>query len=91
MIAEVPGWTSYLEWGKYPEQQSAPITLVGGQKYYIESIMKEGGGGDSMTVAWAGPEIGDTLTVIDGAFLSPVLRPQARGPPRPGGGTTASH
>jgi hypothetical protein len=74
LIAEVPGWTSHLEWDKYPEQMSAPITLVGGQKYYIESIMKEAGGGDSMTVAWAGPEIGDTLTIIEGAFLSPVIR-----------------
>ncbi|TKJ38870.1 MAG: hypothetical protein CEE38_04005 [Planctomycetes bacterium B3_Pla] len=72
LIAEVPGWTSYLEWDKYPEQQSAPVTLVGGQKYYIESIMKEGGGGDSMTVGWTGPGIGTELTIIDGAFLSPA-------------------
>jgi hypothetical protein len=80
LIAEVPGWTQHLEWGKYPEQQSDPITLVGGQKYYIESIMKEGGGGDSMTVAWAGPEIGEELTIIDGAFLSPWLIFTARLP-----------
>jgi len=26
-VAQVPGWTNYLEWDKYPEQQSAPITL----------------------------------------------------------------
>jgi hypothetical protein len=32
LIAEVPGWTQYLEWDKYPEQQSAPIALVAGQK-----------------------------------------------------------
>jgi hypothetical protein len=80
LIAEVPGSTNHLEWGKYPEQQSAPITLVGGQKYYIESLMKEGTGGDSMAVGWTGPEIGDEITVIDGAFLSPVLRPSARKP-----------
>jgi hypothetical protein len=79
LIAEVPGWTNHLEWGKYPEQQSVPITLVGGQKYYIESIMKEGGGGDSMTVAWTGPEIGEDTTIIDGAFLSPVIRMAAWG------------
>jgi len=74
LIAQVPSWTQHLEWGKYPEQQSAPVTLVGGQKYYIESIMKEAGGGDSMTVAWAGPGIGEELTIIDGAYLSPLIR-----------------
>ena len=77
LIAEVPGWTNHLEWGKYPEQQSAPITLVGGQKYYIEGLMKEGGGGDSMAAGWTGPEIGEEITVIDGAYLSPVPLPDA--------------
>ncbi|MHC4583887.1 MAG: LamG-like jellyroll fold domain-containing protein [Planctomycetota bacterium] len=72
LIAEVPGWTQYLEWGKYPEQQSAPITLVAGQKYYIEALMKEAGGGDSVTAGWTGPGIGEELVVIDGAYLSPV-------------------
>ena len=75
LIAEVPGWTPYLEWNKYPEQQSAPITLVGGQKYYIEGLMKEAGGGDSLTGYWAGPEIGAEHTIIDGAYLSPVPWP----------------
>ncbi|MCP4257762.1 MAG: hypothetical protein GY774_09585 [Planctomycetes bacterium] len=74
LIAEVPGWTSYLEWDKYPEQQSVPVTLVGGTEYYIEGIMKEAGGGDSMTVGWAGPEIGADLKIIDGAYLSPLIR-----------------
>ncbi|MBN1804080.1 MAG: hypothetical protein JW837_02400 [Sedimentisphaerales bacterium] len=80
LIAEVPGWTGHLEWGKYPAQQSAPVTLVGGQKYYIDSLMKEGGGGDSMAVAWAGPEIGEQATVIAGAYLSPWLIFNARKP-----------
>ena len=80
MICEVPGWTPAQVWDKYPEQQSAPITLAAGQKLYIEALMKEGGGGDSLTAAWAGPEIGADLVVIDGAYLSAVLRKAARGP-----------
>jgi regulation of enolase protein 1 (concanavalin A-like superfamily) len=72
LIAEVSGWTGHLEWDKYAEQQSAPITLVGGQKYYIEALMKEGGGGDSCAAGWTGPEIGEEITVIDGAYLSPA-------------------
>jgi hypothetical protein len=72
-IAKVPdnGWTSYQQWDSYPEQQSAPITLAAGGKYYIEALMKEGGGGDSLTVGWTGPGIGEDITVIDGAYLSP--------------------
>ena len=55
LIAQVPGWTSYQQWDAYPDQQSAPVTLVGGGKYYIEALGKEGGGGDSLTVAWQAP------------------------------------
>ncbi len=54
-IATVPGWTSSREWGKYPEQKSAAITLSGGHKYYIEALMKEGGGGDNLAVRWQLP------------------------------------
>ena len=52
-------------------QMSEPIALVGGQKYYIEGIYKEGGGGDNLAVAWQGPDSPDR-TVIDGSFLSPA-------------------
>jgi hypothetical protein len=75
MIAEVPGWTEAYEWGKYPEQKSAPISLVAGQKYYIEALAKEAGGGDSLSVAWGGPVIGAGPVIIEGKYLSPVIRP----------------
>jgi len=75
MIAEVPGWTEAFEWGKYTEQKSSPITLVANQKYYIQGLMKEAGGGDSLTVAWGGPVIGAGPVIIEGKYLSPVIRP----------------
>ncbi|KPL23737.1 MAG: hypothetical protein AMJ75_05450, partial [Phycisphaerae bacterium SM1_79] len=68
LIANVPGWTSSREWTKYAEQQSSAISLTGGQKYYIEALHKEGGGGDNFAVAWQGPGI--TQQVIDGQYLS---------------------
>ena len=37
--------------------------------------MKEAGGGDNIAAGWAGPVIGDELTIIDGAYLSPVPFP----------------
>ena len=40
IIADVGLWNSYLAWNEYPKQQSAPVTLVDGQKYYIEVAMK---------------------------------------------------
>jgi hypothetical protein len=69
-IAYVNGWTTSRQWTKYTTQQSASITLTAGQKYYIEVIQKEGGGGDNVAVAWQGPSI--SQQVIPGSALSPV-------------------
>ena len=54
-IAFVASWTSSREWTKEPNQQSVPITLAAGQKYYIEALMKEAGGGDNVAVRWLRP------------------------------------
>ena len=69
MIANVPGWSADYEWYKYPEQQSSTISLVAGERYYIEVLQKEGGGGDNIAVAWQTP--GGSLEIIEGGFLSP--------------------
>ena len=54
-IAEVTGWTTSRQWGKYASQQSAPISLVANKKYYIEALHKEGTGGDNLAVGWRLP------------------------------------
>jgi len=72
-VARVSGWTAQYEWGKYPDQKSSAITLEAGKKYYIEALMKEGGGGDTLTVGWGGPTIGAGPVIIDGQYLSPWL------------------
>jgi hypothetical protein len=74
MIAQVASWTGVAEWGKEAGQKSAPQALVAGQKYYIEGLMKEGGGGDSLDVGWAGPGIGNTTTVIAGKYCTAFIR-----------------
>ncbi|MEW6159718.1 MAG: PA14 domain-containing protein, partial [Verrucomicrobiota bacterium] len=38
-----------------PVNQSLPIHLEAGRKYYLEGLMKEGGGGDNFGVAWVKP------------------------------------
>jgi hypothetical protein len=68
-IAYVNGWTNSREWTKYAEQASANISLTSGQRYYIEALQKEGGGGDNLAVSWSGP--GLSQQVIAGSYLSP--------------------
>ena len=41
LVAHVPGWTSPRQWTKYAQQQSAAISLVAGERYFIEALMKE--------------------------------------------------
>ncbi len=67
-IAYVPGWADEYQWNKFPEQTSAPVALTGGQKYYIEALMKEWAGGDNLAVRWA--TIYGINEVIPGEFLS---------------------
>lgn len=82
LIASVPGHTATREWTKYPQQKSMAIDLQAGASYYIEALHKEGGGGDIVSVAWSGPGIGDTPTVITGNYLSPS---STENPPTPVG------
>lgn len=68
-LASVTGWTNSREWTKYPSQRSVSVNLLASNKYYIEVLHKEGGGGDNVAVAWQGP--GVAQSVIPGAHLSP--------------------
>lgn len=54
-IAYITGWTYARQWDKYSTQRSAAINLVGGRRYYIEALLKEGGGGDHLAVGWQLP------------------------------------
>lgn len=49
-IASVSGYTGVREWAKYSTQLSAQVSLVAGQRYYIEALHKEGGSGDNLAV-----------------------------------------
>lgn len=73
-IAVSPSWTNPREWGKFPEQQSQPILLQAGSRYYIEALHKEGGGGDHVSVGWQLPN-GTQERPIPGNRLSPVVLP----------------
>ncbi|MFT5717640.1 MAG: hypothetical protein ACI9T7_001836 [Oleiphilaceae bacterium] len=68
-IASITRWAGVRDWTKFASQKSASITLQAGQRYYIEALQKEGGGGDNIAVAWKRP--GGSLEVIPGEYLSP--------------------
>jgi hypothetical protein len=58
LIAWVSGWTPSRSYRVESTQLSGSRYLVAGQQYYIEALMKEGGGGDNLCVTWQLP--GDT-------------------------------
>jgi len=74
LIAWIDGWCPDYDWDNIfgtnnPNQDSAPIYLEAGRKYYIEAEYKENDGGDGLAVAWQGPGI-PTREVIQPEYLS---------------------
>ena len=71
LISTVSVWAGSRQWDDPDVTPSGLIPLVGGRKYYISALYKEGGGGDNLSVAWEGPD-SPTRDVIAGSFLSPA-------------------
>lgn len=77
LIATEPQWNGSRDWfgtERRPngENISAPVYLEAGRKYYLETLQKEGGGGDHVAVAWQIPG-GAFEGPIPGNRLSPFL------------------
>ncbi len=77
LIAWVSGWTNPREWTREASQQSALIPLQAGQRYYIEALMKEGGGGDNLAVRWRLPN-----STIEEPIPASRCVPYGLGPPQ---------
>jgi predicted esterase len=56
LIASVSSYTNVRQWTKFSSQQSLPVNLLQGQRYYIEALHKEGVGSDHMAVGWQLPD-----------------------------------
>jgi hypothetical protein len=85
LIANVATWTNSREWTKEATQRSNPVKLEAGQRYYIEALTKEGGGGDNVAVAWQGP--GFTMEVLGAGGVGPTpYLPQRAYSPTPADG-----
>ena len=79
LICSVTGWGNYQDWtgtsgSMGPNFKSAAIKLEAGKRYYMEALMTDGTGGGHVSVAWAGPGIGDAPTVVGGSYVSAFIR-----------------
>jgi hypothetical protein len=72
-------------WNSDPTQKSAGMSLVGGRRYYIEVLQKQGGGGEHVAVGWTLPG-GVQERPIPGSRLSPIGAVATRKATRPGFG-----
>lgn len=70
-----PAWTDYVEWSKFPTQKSEPISLVAGQRYYVEALLKEDVAEDHLAIGWSKPDdppdAAAPFEIIPGKQLSP--------------------
>ena len=76
LIASVAAWTAFREWTRETNQQSAPISLEAGRRYFIEAQQSEGGGGDHVSVRWQIPG-----GAVEGPIPSSRLVVYGLGPP----------
>lgn len=75
-IASVDGFTGSHEYNKFPSQQSAPITLQAGHRYYIEALQVEGGGSDHLEVRWQLPDGTIEDPIPNSRLIAELIPPQ---------------
>ncbi|MEJ7589412.1 MAG: T9SS type A sorting domain-containing protein, partial [Ferruginibacter sp.] len=78
LIAYAESSTDIRQYNKFSTQKSAPVRLIKGARYYIETLHKEAFGADHVSVAWTLP---DALVEapIPGIRLSPFTAPLTTG------------
>jgi hypothetical protein len=90
VIASVSGWMPSRDFDGATGDpgtafKSNSIKLEAGQRYYIQALQKEGGGGDNVAVAWQGP--GFTREVVAAPHVGPTpYLPQRAYEPSPADG-----
>ena len=70
LLAYILTWTNLKQYDKFSSQQSAPVRLIKGVRYYIETLHKQYRSYNHLSVAWTLP--GGVLEApIKGSHLSP--------------------
>jgi hypothetical protein len=60
-----------MPWDKNPQQQSHPVQLTSGQRYYIEARYTQGANGEYLGVAWQSPA--QKQQVVGMQYLTPFI------------------
>ncbi|MBK1828331.1 Ig-like domain-containing protein [Haloferula rosea] len=79
LIVSLNGYRGFRQWSSSPT--SALIPLVGGERYYVEVLHKESGGGDncSFTWDWQSPGVWTAPTNLDVPLPGAILEYQVGG------------
>ena len=73
LVSWTAGWAGARNWAS-GNVQARSVSLVAGQQYFMEVLMREGGGGDNLAVGWQGPGItGDDERPIPLTHFGPAL------------------
>lgn len=80
-IAYLTSWTTHRNFTQTSTQTSGPIPLVAGERYYLEILHKEAGGGDHCSVAWIPPGSSERV-IIPAANLECLPADLLSGPGR---------
>ncbi len=72
LVAQVRNSSSPLQWTATAAQQSDPVALVAGRRYYMEALHRAGTGADHLAVGWSRPgqSTSQASEVIPGSCLS---------------------
>ncbi|MDG2022784.1 MAG: PA14 domain-containing protein [Phycisphaerales bacterium] len=86
LVAEVTGFTGPGEFDRQKEQTSRPLTLIKGQRYYLEARHRDQDGLDHLSIAWRGPGMPSGASIPIGMTLEPeftleIWEDVARGAP----------
>jgi hypothetical protein len=78
LISRCTAWSNFRDYADADVVQSGPIALVAGQKYFIEAIQKEGGGGDHVSIAAKlddGTPIANGAPSLPASMIAPYIEP----------------
>jgi len=71
VVCSVTAWSPQNNFTQNASQKSVSINLKAGFYYYFQALMREGGGGDHLSIAWTKPgEAANSINVITSEYIT---------------------